>query len=249
MEPAADTRAGSAGTGHTPAGCGSGDTERGQRAQAPRCALDSPQCANKPSWCYPGLCKGRNKAHCHIPRPGRGIRAHTSLAASRLIPSLRPDGRREESGLGCSPPRDPLPSLHRELGCGEAGAGQGVGLSTEIQSRFCTPIPSPLCTCFRCVLRSQYKMLGKPQILLFLNATALTACWRDLIANHLKPPKRKVTKVGQRRVVVLGFSRSKGVGARKLFVSPRGKNPPDPSQAANLKFRILSTLKFLPGLS
>ena len=92
-------------------------------------------------------------------------------------------------------------------------------------------------------------MLGKPQILLFLNATALPACWRDLTANHLKPTKRKVTKVGQSRVVVLGFSCSKGVGARKLFISTRGKNPPDPSQAANLKVRILSTLKFLPGLS
>ena len=92
-------------------------------------------------------------------------------------------------------------------------------------------------------------MPGKPQIFLFINETALTASWRDLIANHFKQTKRKVTKVGQSRVVVLGFSCSKGAGARKRFVSTRGENPPDPTQAANLKFRILSTLKFLPGLS
>ena len=59
-------------------------------------------------------------------------------------------------------------------------------------------------------------MWGKPQSSLFLSESALTASWKDLVANHFKQTKRKVTKVGQRRVVALGFSAARGWGEKGL---------------------------------
>ena len=55
-------------------------------------------------------------------------------------------------------------------------------------------------------------MWRKPQISLFLSETALTASWKDLVANHFKHTKRKVTKVGQRTLAALGFSAARGWG-------------------------------------